>query len=273
MLRRTKARDAFQEQELSRIHVLCCSGHDPTGGAGIQADIEAVAAREAHTLALITALTVQDTCNVTASEAVAPELLQRQIDCLLEDCPVSAIKIGLLGSAEQLPVIAALLERCRVPVVMDPILRAGGGKDLPAAKFRDAVIGQLFPRCTLLTPNAAEARCWTGEMDLDAAGRALLSWGAQNVLITGGDEADAVVFNRWYRHGGIVRVFEMPRLPGSYHGAGCSLAATIAARLALGQPMEDALERSQKDVHRMLQAARTVGRGRALPRRILASGP
>lgn len=258
---------------MSGIHVLCCSGHDPTGGAGIQADIEAVAARGAHALALITALTVQDTRNVTASETVAPELLQRQIDCLLDDCPVSAIKIGLLGSADQLPVITALLKRCRVPMVMDPILRAGGGSDLPAALFRDAVLAQLFPRCTLLTPNAAEARRWTGETDLDAAGRALLGWGTQNVLITGGDEADAVVLNRWYAPEGLVRVFEMPRLPGSFHGAGCSLAATIAARLALGEPMERALERSQQDVHRMLQAARTVGRGRALPRRILANGP
>lgn len=254
---------------MSSNQVLCCSGHDPTGGAGIQADVEAVAARGAHALTLVTALTVQDTHNVQASESVPAHWLQRQVDCLLADCTVDAIKIGLLGSAEQLPVIANLLTRCRVPTVMDPILRAGGGRDLPASDFRDAVIRALFPLCTLLTPNAAEARRWTGETDLDAAGRALIAFGAENVLITGGDEQDCAVLNRWYRREGPIRVFEMPRLSGSFHGAGCSLAATIAARLALGELMAAALEQAQQDVHRMLQAARAVGCGRALPRRIL----
>ncbi len=253
------------------MQVLCCSGFDPTGGAGVQADIEAVAAQGAHALAVVTALTVQDSHNVVLSQAVEAGLLQQQLDTLLADCRVDAIKIGLLGSIEQLPVLAAAIRRCGKPVVLDPILRAGGGRELLGGAFARAVAEQLFPLCTVLTPNAAEARRWTGCDSLDAAGAALLSQGAQHVLITGGDEPDAAVSNRWYHAGGL-RVFTHPRIEGEFHGAGCTLAASLAARLALGEAIETALVAAQAYVATTLQQARPVGRGRWVPRRIAAAG-
>ena len=253
-------------------NVLCCSGHDPTGGAGIHADIEAVAAQGAHALTLVTALTVQDTFNVRRVEAVAAALLAQQGDLLLADCKIAAIKIGLLGSPAQLPVLAGLIQRCQQPVVLDPILRAGGGAELVASDFAVQMRKVLFPLCTVLTPNAAEARRWTGASDLDAAGKALLADGVQHVLITGGDEPGETTRNRWYTEGALVRVFERPRLAGHFHGAGCTLAAALAARLSLGESMQAALTNAQAYVHETLRQARAIGGGRWLPHRLLPGG-
>ena len=257
---------------MSVPNVLCCSGHDPTGGAGIQADIEAVAAQGAHALTLITALTVQDTFNVRQVEAVSPALLAQQSAVLLADCQIAAIKIGLLGAPEQLPVLAELIRRSQRPVVLDPILRAGGGTELVAGDIAVQMRQLLFPLCTVLTPNAAEARRWTGEADLDAAGKALLADGVQHVLITGGDEPGEMACNRWYSAGGLMRVFEQPRLPGTFHGAGCTLAAALSARLGLGESIETALLNAQCYVHETLRQARAIGGGRWLPRRLLPGG-
>jgi len=248
------------------INVLCCSGLDPTGGAGIQADIEAVAAQGAHALAIITALTAQDTRNVATVVATDTALLQQQLELLLVDCEVAAIKLGLLGDVSQLPLLAACIQRLGKPVVIDPILRAGGGRDLVSQTFATAFGQVLFPLCTVLTPNAAEARRWTGHSALDEAGAALLAMGPQHVVITGGDEPGRVVSNRWY-HGQSVRVFERERIEGQFHGAGCTLAATIAARLALGEAVEQALLNAQEYVAESLRQAKAVGRGRLVPHR------
>lgn len=251
-------------------NVLCCSGYDPTGGAGIQADIEAIAAQGAHALPLITALTAQDTRNVQRVVAVDAALMAEQLRLLRADCVISAIKIGLLGGAAQLPLMVELLRTAGVPVVMDPILRAGGGAELTSSVFAAEVRASLFPLCTVLTPNAAEARRWTGHENLETAGRALLAMGVAHVLITGGDEPEASARNRWFAPAQATRLFELPRLPGSFHGAGCTLAAALAARLALGEPMADALMQAQQYVHDCLQQARAVGQGRLVPQRIRA---
>lgn len=248
-------------------NVLCCSGLDPTGGAGLQADVEAVAAQGAHAVVVATTLTVQDTRNVQSSQSVDAELLQAQLTLLLADCSIAAIKLGLLGSLEQLPVLAAVLRDSGKPVVIDPILRAGGGRDLVSEPFAQAMAERLFPLCTVLTPNAAEARRWTGCESLPAAGEALLRRGAKHVLITGGDEPGIVVCNSWYHAGG-VQHFEHERIAGQFHGAGCTLAASLAARLALGESVETALVTAQAFVAQCLRQARAVGTGRAVPFRL-----
>lgn len=248
--------------------VLVIAGHDPTGGAGIQADIEAVAAQGVHALSLVTCLTAQDTDNVRRVQPVAPSLLAEQAELLLADCPVAAVKIGLIGEVSQLPWLVDLLRRLAVPVVLDPILRAGGGAELVGRSLASGLREQLLPLTTVLLPNAAEARRLSGSENLDAAGAALLALGAANVLITGGDEPEAEAVNRWYRPGAAPAEFRWPRLPGRYHGAGCTLASALAARLALGEPLAQALEHAQTYTHRCLRAARAVGQGRLIPRRI-----
>lgn len=260
------------QQRTATVNVLCCSGLDPTGGAGLQADIEAVSAQGAHALVVATALTVQDTFNVVQSQPVEADLLQQQIAVLRADCRIGAIKLGLLGSIEQLPVLAALLREADCPVVMDPILRAGGGRNLVTEPFALAMAEMLFPLCTVLTPNAAEARRWTGCESLPAAAEALLRLGVRHLLITGGDEPEPLVRNSWYHAGG-VQHFEHERITGTFHGAGCTLAASLAARLALGESVEQALGNAQNYVAQCLRGARAVGAGRAIPYRLQGHAP
>jgi hydroxymethylpyrimidine/phosphomethylpyrimidine kinase len=249
--------------------VLCLSGHDPVGGAGLQADIEAVAAQGAHAVGVITALTVQDTHNVRRVSAVAPALLAEQLACVLDDCDIAAIKLGLLGDIAQVVAICETVDRCRVPLVIDPVLRAGGGANLATTATAQALLEVLIPRATVITPNAAEARRLAPGLDtLDACAGALLARGCAHVLITGGDEATATADNVWYSHAAAPVRYVWPRLPGPFHGAGCTLASALAARLALGEAIDAALLTAQTYVHDCLDHAQRVGRGRLIPRRL-----
>jgi hydroxymethylpyrimidine/phosphomethylpyrimidine kinase len=249
--------------------VLCLSGHDPTGGAGIQADIEAVAANGGHALSLITALTVQDSTNVRQVSPVPATLLLQQLQLLLADCAIAAIKIGLLGSAEQVPAIAEALAGLRLPLVLDPVLRAGGGADLSDMATVAAMRTHLFPRVSVLTPNVAETRRLVPRAGSDAeCAHALLREGCGNLLVTGGDEAGAEVCNTWYRDGATPQHYRWPRLNETFHGAGCTLAAALAARLGRGEAMPEAILQAQRYTQSALQGALRVGRGRRIPGRL-----
>lgn len=248
--------------------VLCLSGHDPVGGAGIHADIEAVAAQDGHALSLITALTVQDSRNVRRVIAVDAGILAEQLALLEQDCRIAAVKIGLLGDASQVAVIASLLDRLRVPAVLDPVLRAGGGSNLVAEALQAALLNDLLPHVSLMTPNAAEARRLAPTADtLANCADALLARGCGHVLITGGDEPDDPVLNTWYRANGPPQRYTWPRLPENFHGAGCTLAAAIAAQLAAGACMADAIAQGQRWTQAALAQSRAVGQGRRIPYR------
>ncbi|HWY24270.1 MAG TPA: hydroxymethylpyrimidine/phosphomethylpyrimidine kinase [Nevskia sp.] len=252
--------------------MLCLSGLDPTGGAGLQADIEAIAALGGHALGLVTALTVQDSRNVAAVHAVDPSVLAAQLDCLLADCRPAIAKLGLIGDPAQLPVILAAVRSCGAPLVCDPVLRAGGGAELLGEGAVAALRHELLPAVSLLTPNAAEARrLCPGAGSLDDCGADLLAAGCGNVLITGGDEPGPEVVNTWYAPGRPPRRYAWPRLPETFHGAGCTLAAAIAALWAQGLELEQALEQGQRWTHQALQRAFAVGRGRRIPGRFGSS--
>lgn len=248
--------------------VLCLSGHDPTGGAGIHADIEAIAANGGHALSIITAHTVQDTHNVLRVAAVAPLLIAQQIETLANDCEIAAIKIGLVGDAEQIPPLVQWILRLKKPVVFDPVLRAGGGSNLASAALIAAVTEHLLPHVTLLTPNAAEARRLApGLASLEQCAQYLLSLGCQNILITGGDESDPSVINTWHAREQAPKVFAWPRLPETFHGAGCTLAAACAAFLAHGSAIGVAIEQAQRYTQDSLDRAFRIGQGRRIPGR------
>lgn len=250
--------------------VLCFSGHDPGGGAGIHADIEAIAAQRAHALTVITAMTVQDSDNVLQVDAVPADWLRAQAETLLADSPIAAIKIGLLGDATQIPLLLEIIARCRVPVICDPILRAGGGRELPAAAMLAALREQLIPAVDLLTPNAAELRRLVPDAaSLAEATATLRARGARQLLVTGGDEAGDAVLNVWIDHGGTPHEFVWPRLPARFHGAGCTLAAAIAGRIASGDDWATAIRQGQHYTQRALASAYASGRGRLIPDRAM----
>lgn len=246
--------------------VLCIGGHDPSGGAGIQADIETVDALAGRAVTLVTALTTQDTHNIHALHPTGLTTLAAQWDLLTADMPPRAIKIGLLGSTAAVDWLAARLARFEGPVVLDPVLAAGGGFELDRGDLAVAIRAQLLPHVTLLTPNRAEARRLAQVDDVDTAAARLLAAGARAVLVTGADEADGEqVRNTLFERGGSRRDYEWPRLPHRYHGSGCTLAAACAARLAAGDPLREAVAAAQRFTWASLAGAEQAGRGQWLP--------
>ncbi len=249
--------------------VLCFSGHDPTGGAGLHADIEAIAAAGGHAAGAITCLTVQDTHDVQQLHPVDPKLFRQQAEAVLDDLPVAVIKIGLMGDAGICREITALIaEHPHIPVVLDPVLATGGGTDLAGDALLGSIRRDLLPLVELITPNSEEARRICGQETLPEAAAQMLSLGCKNVLITGTHEAGDKVTNTLYC-GSIeeTHALEWPRLPDNYHGSGCTLSSAIAARIALGQSIIQAVAEAQKYTWHTLDKANHFGSGQALPSR------
>ncbi|RJS94350.1 hydroxymethylpyrimidine/phosphomethylpyrimidine kinase [Salinisphaera sp. Q1T1-3] len=254
---------------MSRPNVLVIAGHDPSGGAGIQADIEAIGACGAHPATVVTALTCQDTVNVHAvmptDEAFFDDCLTR----LLDDMTFAAIKTGVLADVTQVRRVAAVAEALpEIPLVVDPVLVAAGGGRLAADSVAAAMVDDLLPRATISTPNVREAQTLCdGETDIAACGARLTRHGG-HVLITGGDETeDTHVHNQLYGRNGRLRAYDWPRLPGTFHGSGCTLAATLAGLLAGGRSLEDAVIEAQHRTWNMLSSAFAAGQGQAIPSR------
>ncbi len=240
--------------------VLVFAGLDPGGGAGLAADIAAIGALGGHALPVATALTVQDNNRVHEVQPVDAALVLRQADALIDAFSIDAVKIGIPGSRENAAAIARLLRQLRaadpaLPVVLDPVLASGHGDALGKGDALGA-LAALLPLATILVPNLPEAQ-------------ALGPVPCEHVLVTGGHGEGELVVNRWLRDGVEQRAWRLPRLPHSYHGSGCTLAAAIAARLAHGDAIEAALEHAQDYCHQTLAHAFWIAPGQRIPRRIL----
>jgi hydroxymethylpyrimidine/phosphomethylpyrimidine kinase len=249
---------------------MALSGLDPTGGAGIQADMEAIASMGCHTLPLITALTVQDTRSVHRTAGVAPELLAAQIDAVLADMPVAVCKVGLMTDVRVVEVIRTVFAgRPEIPLVVDPVLAAGNGDPLNGDEVRTAIRTSLVPLATVLTPNSLEARELAPEAeDLDAAAQMLMHSGAEFVLITGTHEAGPTVVNTLYGNRRRLDRFEWERLPHAYHGSGCTLAAAIAGLLGHGREPLAAIHEAQQYTWETLKHGYRIGHGQHMPNRL-----
>jgi hydroxymethylpyrimidine/phosphomethylpyrimidine kinase len=255
--------------------VLAFAASDPTGGAGLQADLLTIASLGCHPLSVLTGLTVQDTRGVKSLLAIEPTWVAGQARCVLEDMPVAAFKLGVFGSARNAEVVAAILaEYPRTPVVLDPVLASGRGDALADAETLQVLRGALLPCTTLLTPNSLEARRLAGaapDADLAECARTLVNLGCKYVLVTGTHEAGAEVINTLYDARGLVREDHWQRLPGSYHGSGCTLAAALAALLARGVELEKAVQKAQRYTWQSLAAGFSPGKGQSLPDRFFAT--
>lgn len=255
--------------------VLAFAASDPTGGAGIQADLLTIASLGCHPLSVLTGLTVQDTRGVESLLAIEPAWVESQARRVLEDMPVAAFKLGVLGSVRNAETIAAILaEHPRTPVVLDPVLASGRGDTLADSETVQTLRTSLLPRTTVLTPNSLEARRLAGaaaDSDLRECARALADLGCKYVLVTGTHESGAEVINTFYGARGVVREDRWQRLPGSYHGSGCTLASAIAAFLARGLDVERAVRQAQEYTWQSLAAGFSPGRGQAIPDRFFDS--
>jgi hydroxymethylpyrimidine/phosphomethylpyrimidine kinase len=251
--------------------VLTFAAADPTGGAGLQADLLTLSSLGCHPLSVVTAITAQDTRGVDGLLAVEADWVARQARLLLADMPVAAFKLGVLGSARNAETVAGILAaHPRTPVVLDPVLASGRGDALSDDATVQALRAALLPRTTVLTPNSLEAR----RLALAAPGaslpdcaRELVQLGCKYVLITGTHEAGAQVVNALYDANGRVREDAWPRLPAEYHGSGCTLASAVAAFLAKGLAVGDAVGKAQAYTWKALQSGFAPGRGQHLPNR------
>jgi len=253
--------------------VLTFAASDPSGGAGLQADILTFASMGCHPLSVVTAITVQDTRGVEGVQALEAEWVADQARCLLEDIPVDAFKIGVMGSLESIAAIAEVIsDYPDVPVVLDPVLASGRGDEFTTDEMTDAIRDLLLPHTTILTPNSLEARRLADVEDDDTplavCAERLIEMGAQYVLITGTHEPTTDVVNTLYAKSGVVRSDTWARLPGSYHGSGCTLASAIAAMLANGLEMPEAVREAQDYTWHALKKAYRPGMGQFLPDRL-----
>lgn len=254
----------------SRPVVLCLSGHDPSGGAGLQADIEALLAQGCHAAPVVTALTVQDTVDVIDFRVLDRDWVLAQAHAVIADMPISAVKLGMLGSVEMVDTVLMIMDQLPgVPLVCDPVLRAGGGGALGKDEVGFAMRERLFAASSIATPNLPEARI-LAELPNgtpDECAEKLLPH-IRHLLITGGHGDERDVHNRLYLRDGSQHTFTSARLPGSYHGSGCTLASTLAGRLALGQGLVSAVESALDYTWRTLRDAEQPGRGQFVPRRL-----
>ena len=254
--------------------VLAFAATDPSGGAGLQADVMTLASMGCHPLSVVTAVTIQDTMGVEEVMPLDAEWVADQARCVLEDMPVAAFKIGLLGSTENISAIAEVVsDYPEIPLVLDPVLASGRGDELVTDEMITAVRELLIPQTTIITPNSIEARRLVqedGEDDLDLAecARRLLTMGCEYVLITGTHENTAQVVNTLYGQDGVVRSDSWDRLPGSYHGSGCTLASAIAATIANGLSISDAVKDAQEYTWQTLKSAFRPGMGQHIPDRL-----
>lgn len=254
--------------------VMVFAGHDPCGGAGIQADIETLTSLGCHPCTVITALTAQDTHSVKDFQPVSPTFLIEQARAVLEDIKVDAFKIGMTASVETVEAIHTLLQDyAGIPVVFDPVLAGGGGGALARDGLIEAITDLLIPDCTLVTPNSLEAKSLCAEADsLDACAQKLMGLGCDYVLITGGHENGLDIVNRLWGHRKLLEEFRQSRLPGEFHGTGCTLASALAAYIAHGSTVHGAVRDAQAYTAKAVQHSRRLGMGQLIPDRLSWSG-
>jgi len=253
--------------------VLSFAASDPTGGAGLQADLLTIAALGCHPLSVVTAITVQDTHGVERMLPIDASWITAQASRLLDDIPVAAFKAGVLGSAQNVRAVSEVVAKHgAVPFVVDPVLASGRGDPLAHDAAIEALRELVLPQTTMLTPNSLEARRLAdGASDLAECARRLIDLGCDYVLITGAHEAGSDVVNTLYDASGVVREDHWPRLPASYHGSGCTLASAIAAELAKGLEPPEAAHAAQRFTWESLAAGFRPGGGQFLPNRFFRS--
>ena len=254
--------------------VLCFSGHDATGGAGIAADIEAISSQGCHPCTVITCLTVQDSVDVYSLVPINRDIMIQSARAVLEDIPVAAFKLGLMGSVEIVEAVHSILYDYQdVPVIFDPVLASGSGSKLANGEVIDAIRTLLLPITSVLTPNVPEAAALVPEADTTVAmANGLMDYGCDHVLLTGTHSDSLQVVNRLFHNHREIDSYEWTRLPQVYHGSGCTLAATLSALMALGLDPLSAAREAQNFTWHSLKHARRVGMGQLMPNRLFWAG-
>ena len=245
--------------------VLLFSGLDPSGAAGVSADIETINQFGVTPLPIITTLTAQNTQRVLSLEPTKSSLLELQFKLIDEDISFNTVKIGLLGSPYQVKVISKLLrDRRGVNIILDPIISSSTEHVLSSNEMIDAIKKELIPLCLILTPNLAELNALAPGLNEESA---ISSLNCPWVLLTTSDSSEIQVEHRLYHDSNLIRKFTYKKLAGQYHGSGCTLSSAIAALVALDVPVEDACEKALDYTYQSLLSAKKVGKMQYHPNR------
>jgi len=248
--------------------VLSIAGSDSGGGAGIQADLKAFAACGVHGMTAITAITAQNTVGVTAVHAIPPEVIVAQVRAVADDIGVDAVKIGMLGDRATIEAVASALGELpdTTPVVIDPVMVSESGAVLLEPEARSALVEELVPRATVLTPNVPEARTLvgenpgTGDIDVESLARRVHALGPSAVVVTGGHREQ--ITDVFFDGRRLVELHGERHEDGAAHGSGCTHSSVLAARLAWGdEPLEAARAARELAARAVAQGLRQVGAG------------
>jgi hydroxymethylpyrimidine/phosphomethylpyrimidine kinase len=249
--------------------ILSIAGSDSGGGAGIQADLKTFSALGCFGMTAITAITAQNTCGVDGIHAVPAPMLAKQIDAVVGDIGVDAVKIGMLHDPDVVNVVAEAIRRYRWQhVVLDPVMVAAGGDRLIAEETVAVLVRELFPLATVITPNLDEAALLLGrairaECELAPAAHDLINFGAQAVLLKGGHLPGTEVVDLLLQHGKGLRRMASPRIISrNTHGTGCTLSSAIACHLGLGHTLDEAVQLAREYVIEAIASGAGVKTGR-----------
>ncbi len=256
--------------------VLVFAATDPSSGAGLQADILTLASMGCHPLSVVTGITIQDTTGVEDILPLDAEWVADQARCILEDVPVAVFKLGVLGSVEAIAAIAEVVsDYPEIPLILDPVLASGRGDELASEDMLAALRELIIPQATLVTPNTLEIlRIAYEEVpedetpDFAKAAKLILDLGCEYLLLTGTHSASRQVINTLYGREGVIRSDSWERLNASFHGSGCTLSSAIAAGLAQGLDMAEAVAEAQEFTWQTLKDAFRLGMGQPIPDRL-----
>ena len=256
--------------------VMTFSATDSTLGAGLQADILTLTSLGCYPLSIVTGVSVQDTIGVESLSAISSELVNDQARIILEDMEIAAFKCGVLGSVENIRAVAEIAaDYPDIPLIIDPVLASGRGDDLVNAEMMGAMTELLFPQSFLITPNSYEARRLVIEgkenfedISINLCADRLKLQGCENILITGTHENTKTVINTLYEVSGEATPFYWDRLPGIYHGSGCTLTSAVAGYMAQGLDLKSSVERAQYFTWQTLKHAFKPGMGQYIPDRL-----
>lgn len=255
--------------------VMVVGGMDPSGGAGLCADIQTLSAMGCHAAPVITAITVQDTSAVKCYQLVEAEMIRSQMQSVLDDMTVSVVKTGMLGSREIVAAVSEVLsQRTDIQLIIDPVFSSNNNEALSEYLLSESISELLLPLASLICPNIPEAAVLarkdiTATIDADECAALICSSDAKcECLITGTHAESSLVVNRYYRQGRKIKEWEWQRLEFDYHGSGCTLASAIAAGIAQGLQMEQALDKAQLFVIDSLLTGFKPGHGQHIPNRL-----
>ena len=244
---------------------LTIAGSDSGGGAGIQADLKTFAALGVYGMSAVTAITAQNTISVTAVQPIDPEIVREQIRAVVSDIGVDAVKTGMLYTRDIIEAVAEELSQLKVPIVVDPVMVAKSGAKLLREDAEEALIKRILPLATVVTPNLPEAENLAKMSiecleDAEEAAKKIATLGPRAVVVKGGHlEQDECVDTLYYD--GVVRRYTGRRVSGGTHGTGCTFASAIAALLAKGYDIYEAVERAKRFVEEAITYSKRVGSG------------